>query len=285
MSDPIDGLVAWNLVRATPRGLTTTHTRVCLPHNHSPDVWLQVYSSGRWKTSTPVSAEAHDIFELYLPLQVHDQLTVAQLGQSLDGRIATESGQSHYITGTNDIVRLHRLRALVDAVVVGAGTIASDNPSLTVRQVEGDNPVRVVLDPDNRLDPTMQVFTDESVRTLHVQRQMPWTDRPARENDVSVLLLPVAAQGLFEPAVVLSALHDLGLKRVLVEGGGVTVSRFLQARAVDRLHVTVAPVIIGSGKPSFTLDPVDTLEGAWRPPCRLFRLGQDILFDLDLRET
>ena len=102
---------------------------------------------------------------------------------------------------------------------------------------------------------------------------------------MSVLLLPVAAKGLFEPAVVLNALHDLGLKRVLVEGGGVTVSRFLQARVVDRLHVTVAPLIIGSGKPSFTLDPVNTLEEAWRPPCRLFRLGQDILFDLNLRET
>ena len=284
MSTPIDEQTAWKLVCATPRGLTTTHPRVGLPHDPSPDVWLQVEPSGRWKTSTPVSAEARDILELYLPLQVQDRLTLAQLGQSLDGRIATESGQSHYITGTADIVRLHRLRALVDAVVVGAGTIASDNPRLTVREVEGENPVRVVLDPDGRLDPTRQVFADGSARTVHVRRRMPGTDQPAHENDASLLVLPVGAQGLFEPAVVLSSLHDLGLKRVLVEGGGVTVSRFLQARAVDRLHVTVAPLIIGSGKPAFTLDPVDTLEGAWRPPCRLFRLGQDVLFDLDLRD-
>ena len=284
MSAPIDERTAWKLVRATPRTLAATDTRVCLPHDPSPDVWLQVDPSGRWKTSTPVSTKVHDLLDLYLPLQVQGRLTVAQLGQSLDGRIATESGHSHYITGPADIVRLHRLRALVDAVVVGAGTIASDDPRLTVREVEGDNPVRVVLDPDGRLDPTRRVFADRSARTVHVRREMPGRDREARESDASVLVLPVDAQGLFEPTVVVSALHDLGLMHVLIEGGGVTVSRFLQARAVDRLHVTVAPLIIGSGKPAFTLDPVDTLSGAWRPPCRLFRLGEDVLFDLDLRE-
>ena len=284
MSAPINERTAWELIRATPRALRTTDTRVCLPHNPSPDVWLQVDPSGQWKTSAPVSAEVRDLFELYLPVQIGGRLTVAQLGQSLDGRIATERGHSNYITGPADIVRLHRLRALVDAVVVGAGTIASDDPRLTVREVEGDNPVRVVLDPDGRLDPTRRVFADRSARTVHVRREMPVRDRGGRESDASVLVLPVDAQGLFEPTAVLSALHDLGLKHVLIEGGGVTVSRFLQARAVDRLHVTVAPLIIGSGKPAFTLDPVDTLEGAWRPPCRLFRLGEDVLFDLDLRE-
>ena len=284
MSGPIDGPTAWNLVRATPRGVTTRDPRVCLPHNPSPDAWLQVDPSGHWNTSTPVSAEVRDIFELYLPLQVQDRLTVAQLGQSLDGRIATKTGHSHYITGAADIVRLHRLRALVDAVVVGAGTVASDDPQLTVREVEGDNPVRVVLDPDGRVDPTRRVFLDGSARTLHVRRETGGTDRQARHGDASVLVLPVNAQGFFEPTVILDALHDLELERVLIEGGGVTVSRFLQAGAVDRLHVTVAPLIIGSGTSGFTLDPVDTLEGAWRPPCRLFRLGEDILFDFDLRE-
>ena len=284
MSGPIDERTAWDLVRATPRGLGTVHPRVCLSHNPRPDVWLQVDPSGQWKTSTPASDEARDIFELYLPLRVPRRLAVAQLGQSLDGRIATESGHSHYITGTADIVRLHRLRALVDAVIVGAGTIESDDPRLTVREVEGDNPVRVILDPDGRLDPSRRVFLDGSARTVHIRGEMPGKERQARERDTSVLVLPVDARRQFEPMVVLSAIHDLGLEHVLIEGGGVTVSRFLQARAVDRLHVTVAPLIIGSGKPAFTLDPIDTLEGAWRPPCRLFRLGDDVLFDFDLRD-
>ena len=175
MSAPINEQIAWNLVRAMPRGLTTNNPRIRVPHDPSPDVWLQVDRSGRWETSAPATAAARDIFELYLPLQVQDGLTVAQIGQSLDGRIATTTGRSHYITGAGDILRLHRLRALVDAVVVGAGTIASDDPRLTVREVEGDNPVRVILDPDTRLDPTRQVFSDGAARTVHVPSGNGWS--------------------------------------------------------------------------------------------------------------
>ena len=77
----------------------------------------------------------------------------------------------------------------------------------------------------------------------------------------------------------LAALRDRGCRRFLIEGGGVTVSRFLDAGAVDRLHVAVAPLLIGSGRPAFTLAPIATLEQAIRPACRVFRLGDDVLFD------
>ena len=285
MTALIDEQTAWKLVRAAPRVPATEQSpRVYLTHNPSPGPWLQVEPSGQWKTSAPATTEARDVFELYLPLRVRRKLTVAQLGQSVDGRIATESGHSHYITGGADIIHLHRLRALTDAVVVGAGTIASDNPQLTVREVEGDNPVRVVLDPDGRLDSTQHVFSDGAARTIHVRRERGRT-RGQAETDASVLVLPVDADGRFEPAAVLDALHGLGLEHILIEGGGVTVSRFLQAQTLDRLHVTIAALIIGSGKPAFTLDPIDTLDGAWRPPCRLFRLGEDVLFDFDLRRA
>lgn len=245
---------------------------------------MQVDPSGQWETSTAVTAAARDIFELYLPLQVDSCFTVAQLGQSIDGRIATESGRSHYITGTADILRLHRLRALVDAVVVGASTIAADDPRLTVREVEGENPTRVVLDPDSRLDPAKQIFVDGAANTIRVCRDTGGADGPLEEGHASVLTLPVNTEKAFEPAVVLQALDRLGLRRVLIEGGGLTVSRFLQAGAVDRLHVSVAPLIIGSGRPAFTLDPVDTLDEALRPPCRLFHIGDDVLFDFDMRQ-
>jgi riboflavin-specific deaminase-like protein len=244
-------------------------------------VWLQVHASGRWETSVEVDAVAHDVMEMYLPLQLQADLVIAQIGQSLDGRIATETGHSHYVTGPADIRRLHRLRALVDAVVVGARTVASDDPRLTVREVEGDNPVRVVLDPDGRLHTASNVFSDGAARTLVVRRTPEKDASPSAADDV--LMIPFSSADGFDPSIVLRMLREAGYRRVLIEGGGITVSRFVQAGVVDRLHVTVAPLLIGSGRPALTLTTIQSLDQALRPRCRHFRLGEDILFDLDLR--
>ena len=280
MSTTIDESTAWHLVRAVPPASAGPNPPVRVHHNPRPGLWLQVQASGAWEASAAVTDEARDLFDLFLPLQVRPDLVIAQTGQSLDGRIATENGHSHYITGPADIRRLHRLRALVDAVVVGAGTVVADDPRLTVRDVEGENPVRVVLDPGSRLGAERRLFSDRASETLVVHRD-PGDDRGAAPD---VIRLPVDDANRFEPRDIITALRARGLRRVLVEGGGVTVSRFLEAGVVDRLHVTVAPVLIGSGRSAFTLNPIDSLEQAIRPGCRTFRLGDDILFDLNLRE-
>ena len=284
---------AWSLVRSVRPGAPT---RVQV-HDSKADVSLQVYPSGAWDTPARLTEEARQVLDLFLPLQLQTDLVVAQAGQSLDGRIATASGHSHYVTGARDIQRLHRLRALVDAVIVGAGTIAADDPRLTVREVEGDNPVRVVIDPNGRLDRSRQVFADGAAPTVAIRRRRaevpgrppPAQDASARARRVSgcdtVIELPAGPSGAIEPADVLAALRERGCRRFLIEGGGVTVSRFLDAGAVDRLHVAVAPLLIGSGRPAFTLAPITTLEQAIRPACRVFRLGHDVLFDLDLRSA
>jgi diaminohydroxyphosphoribosylaminopyrimidine deaminase / 5-amino-6-(5-phosphoribosylamino)uracil reductase len=279
VSSPLDEQTAWNLIRAVPLALAGQGF-ARIRHDSRPDVWLQVHASGKWEISSELTDEAHDVIELYLPLQLRADLVIAQLGQSLDGRIATESGHSHYVTGQADIRRLHRLRALVDAVVVGAGTVATDNSRLTVRQVEGENPVRVVLDPNARLDPQRNVFSDGAARTLVVRRGPGGDAAPSPASDV--LMIPTNGSDEFEPAAILETLRNRGYRRVLVEGGGITVSRFLRAGVVDRLHVTVAPLVIGSGRPALTLDPIETLDQALRPRCRHFHLGEDILFDLEL---
>ena len=275
----IDERAAWDLVRTVTPMSGAAPMRV---HRSSPESeWLEVDRSGSWEASHPVTDAARDLIDLFLPLQLVPTIVIGQLGQSLDGRIATDSGSSHFVTGPQDIERLHRLRALVDAVIVGRNTVEMDDPHLTVRKAEGDNPVRVVLDPEARLDPSRHVFTDGAARSLVVRLARADTDSVAVQGD-EVFVGPAEAGGL-DVVVLLQLLRGEGLNRILVEGGGLTVSRFLAAGALDRLHITVAPLLIGSGCPSLTLPPIATLDEAIRPRHRRFQLGQDVLFDLDLR--
>lgn len=230
-----------------------------------------------------LSARTPGLDRLLAPLQTADVWVIGQLGQSVDGRIATESGHSHYVNGPEDLVRLHTLRALADAVVVGAGTVAADDPRLTVRRVEGEHPVRVVLDASGRLGAEHQVFADGAAPTLHIVA--PGTRSAAAGCDgVEVVELPIDAErGGFAATTLIDELGRRGLRRVLVEGGGRTVSRFIEEGALDRLHVSVAPLLIGSGRPGLSLPVVETLDQAMRPAARRIALGDDLVFDFDLR--
>ncbi|AWK10291.1 deaminase [Streptomyces spongiicola] len=237
---------------------------------------------GRYRWRDGASAEADLLAERYLPLCLAGpRFTFAQLGQSLDGFIATRQGDADYVTGPEDREHLHRLRALSDAVVVGAGTAAADDPRLTVRACPGPDPVRVVLDPHGRVPPGRRLFTDGAAPTLWVvgARQAP-EDGTAGAG-VDVLALPDSAA--FTPRRLVHELARRGLGRVLVEGGGVTVSRFLHERALDRLYVTVAPVLIGDGVPGLAFPGPDAMRDALRPHVRRAFLGEDTLYELDLR--
>jgi len=280
-SAAIDERTAWELVRAVIPGSAAGASSVRVRLDADSDAWLEVGAGGRWKASGEVTDAARDVLDIYLPVRLPTELVMGQLGQSLDGRIATEDGASHYVTGMEDIERLHRLRALVDAVIVGAATVAYDDPRLTVRLAEGPNPVRVVLDPSGRLDPERRVFSESAAPTLVVRRGPEGTS--GGEAHPEELGVPWSDRDGLDLVALLERLRARGLRRILVEGGGVTVSRFLQAGLLDRLHLTVAPVLIGSGRPSITLDPITSLDEALRPACRRFTLGRDVLFDLDLR--
>lgn len=200
---------------------------------------------------------------------------LAHMAQSLDGRIALPCGESQWISGPEDLDHTHRLRALSDAVLVGALTVERDDPQLTVRRVPGPSPLRVVLDPRGRLDGTQRVFTGDTP-TLVVSgapRALP--------AGTEALQLPCGEGGL-EPAVLLAALQARGIRRVFIEGGGVTISRFLAASCVDRLHLVVAPLLVGQGRPSLSVPLGSTLTACPRPPTRVIPLGADWLFDCDL---
>ena len=226
-------------------------------------------------------AAAWPLLELYAPLCSTRPLTLAHLGQSLDGYIATASGDSYYVTGPDNVRHLHRLRALADAIVVGAGTVARDDPQLTVRHVEGANPVRVVLDPNARLDARRRVFTDGVAPTLVVHAEDVTAPPPG---NAEVLQVP-AHSGRLELDVLLARLHERNLRSIFVEGGGETVSRFLAAGLLDRVHIAIAPLLIGRGRPGITLAAREKIAECPRPAHRVFAMGGDVLFDCDLRAS
>lgn len=218
---------------------------------------------------------------LYLPLlEIGPSVAIAHLGQSLDGRIATASGASHYVTGEQDILHNHRMRALCDAVLVGAGTVRHDDPQLTVRLCDGPDPVRVVVDTERRLDIGYHVFQDGCAETLLLTA----ADKAdgLRHGNAVVIGVPRLGQGLC-PRVIRDILAARGLNRVFIEGGGITVSRFIQAGGLDLLQVTIAPLIIGSGRMGISLPEVTSLADGIRPPVRYFRFGADLMVECDLR--
>jgi diaminohydroxyphosphoribosylaminopyrimidine deaminase / 5-amino-6-(5-phosphoribosylamino)uracil reductase len=205
-------------------------------------------------------------------------VVIGQFGQSIDARIATASGHSHYINGADGLAHLHRLRALVDAVVIGVGTAVADDPQLTVRRVAGPNPARVVIDPTGRLPPSARVLVEDGARRLVVVGKQV---APALPDGVEMVRLP-APDGKIPPPAILAALVERGLQRLLIEGGADTVSRFLAAGCLDRLHVVIAPIIIGDGRPSVRLPAIERIDEALRAPMRVHLLGDEVLLDCDL---
>jgi riboflavin-specific deaminase-like protein len=237
-----------------------------------------------WTLGPAALGQRAALLDLYLPLcavRTGAPLTVGHLGQSLDGYIATESGDSYYVTGPANLRHLHRMRALCEAVLVGAETVANDDPQLTTRLAEGDNAVRVVIDPKRRLGDRFRVFQDGAAPTVLVC-DVQYTGGQDALGRASVVGVPTE-RGKLRLDLLLATLRASGIQAVFVEGGGATVSSFLEAGLLDRVQVAIAPRITGLGRPGLRLPGRQRLGDALRPAHRVFRMGQDVLFDCDLR--
>lgn len=277
-----DRTVAFALASAVDR----QHQLVPVPLTDGDAALLWTPDAG-WTLALPPDDPLHPHIDLYLPIcsaTAARPITVGHLGQSLDGFIATHSGDSQFVTGQENILHLHRMRALSDAIVVGAGTVAADDPLLTTRHVAGPNPVRVVLDPGRRLKEHYKVFSDNAVETLYVCGRSAVRAGEVSFGAATVVPVDETADGM-DVTAVLDLLRARGCHRIFVEGGGVTVSLFLQANLLDRLQVAVAPLIIGDGRPAIRLPAPASLRDCARPRYRVFRMGGDIFFDCDLKSS
>ena len=246
------------------------------------------------RVSAPTAASAHGtvahaddalLDALYGPLcsvDLHEGFAIAHLAQSLDGRIATVGGVSRWLSGDEDLLHTHRMRALADAVLVGVNTVLYDDPQLTVRRCTGRHPVRVVIDPEFRIDGSQRVFTDPVAPTLLIVA----ADRAAGRRSLGhaeVVALERGAGGDLDPIAIRRVLASRGLRWLFIEGGGTTVSRFLHAGALERLQLTIAPVILGSGRPAVQLPVIEDLRDSLRPVTRQFQLGSDMLVECVFR--
>lgn len=180
---------------------------------------------------------------------------------TLDGRVAAADGSSRWITSPESRAHAHALRAQVDALVVGTGTVLADDPALTARTPDGPaahQPLRVVVG----------------------TRDLPAGGRLATEPGGEVLHLRT-----HDPRAVLAALHDREVRHVLVEGGPTLAAAFLRAGVVDRVQAYVAPVLLGAGRPAVADLGITTIAGALRLRTRAVHpLGPDVLVEADVEE-
>jgi len=208
-----------------------------------------------------------------------------KFAQSLDGRIATATGDSKWITGEEARRFAHRLRSEHDAILVGIGTVLADDPQLTVRLIEGRDPLRVVVDTTLRTPLTARVLANGAASgTLIVCAESADRARVQAVEDLGGEVLRLAANETgIDIASLLEALGRRGIKSVLVEGGQRIITSVLAARAADRVIAIVAPKIIGQGIESIgDLGITHVSDALTFASMSTLKLGPDIVFDARL---
>jgi GTP cyclohydrolase II len=210
---------------------------------------------------------------------------VLKYAQTLDGRIATATGDSKWISGTEERTLSHALRAACDGVLVGVGTVLQDDPQLTVRMVRGTSPVRAVLDTTLRTPSTAKVLgPDAATVVLTTDAAPPDRREELQAAGVAVRVVPPGPGGVdLGPA--LAALGEFGVRTLLVEGGSRVLTSLLAAGFVDRLVVSVSPTIIGSGTEAVgQLGTRRIAEGLRLANRSVHLAGDDVLLAWDLVE-
>ena len=193
--------------------------------------------------------EVNDLLKIFLPIVCSSKKTqfIAHIAQSLDGFIATNSGESKYISSKENLDHIHRLRAISDIIIVGANTFREDKPKLTTRLVEGDNPKIYVFDPKKILKSNqtsnIQVISDKDVMRNKFKKY----------------------------------------KTIYIEGGGRTISYFMEKNILDRIHVCLCPIILGGGRPSFIQNKNISINSLKTYDPKHYQMGNDVLFDLKVR--
>ncbi|MBD3257199.1 bifunctional diaminohydroxyphosphoribosylaminopyrimidine deaminase/5-amino-6-(5-phosphoribosylamino)uracil reductase RibD, partial [candidate division GN15 bacterium] len=195
--------------------------------------------------------EARQLNEAYFGYHANARpWVILKMAQTLDGRIATSTGDSQWISGEASLHLAHRLRSEVDAVVVGMGTVRKDNPSLTVRHVRGTNPYRIVLTSSARMPRNCKLLDENHDYKTIIAASAEAADRLARSKrarNTIIWKLKTNRQGSADTRDLLKQADRFGIRSLLLEGGSAVATTFLKRRLVDKLVMVTAPMILGDG--------------------------------------
>lgn len=212
--------------------------------------------------------------------QVGRPFVTLAYAQSLDGSLAVRRGEPLAISGLESQKLTHQLRASHSAILVGIGTILADDPQLSVRLVSGEHPQPVILDSHLRTPPGARVFRSKAPWIAAALPVDPGRAAALEERGARLLVVPTSQDGRVSLSPLLQHLAELGVKRLMVEGGAAVITAFLRAGFVDLLVLTIAPVLVG-GQPA-----VEGLLGEGRSlpeefphlaEMKVSRLGDDLI--------
>ncbi len=214
-------------------------------------------------------------------------LVTLKFAQTLDGRIATASGSSRWISSEKFRRLVHKLRATHDAIIVGVGTIIADDPQLTVRLVKGRNPIRIVLDATLRIPLEAMVLQNQELTPTIVATTSRADGQKLsrlRTTGIEIMSTPEDDQGEVNLKHLLSALGKRNISSVLVEGGSSVITSFLRQGLVDKLVTAVAPKILGKGIETVGELGISNISQSLKLSYqRVFRLGEDVVIEANFK--
>ena len=221
-----------------------------------------------------ISKYYQSILNILLPiLRKNKKLVIAQIGQSIDGRIALNNGNSHYINNPKSIIYLHCLRSISDAIIVGSNTIKKDDPLLTTRKIKGTNPKRIIIDGSLSLNNKYKIFNDGNENIIFTK-----SNKNIRLNNSTIIRLK---EKNFTKNFI-TQIKKLKYNNILVEGGSKTISELINNKYIDILQFMIAPILIGSGINSLNLKEISNLNRAIRPKHNFNELENEIIVNLFL---
>ena len=196
------------------------------------------------------------ILNYFKALKYKKSYVVSHFAQSLDGKIATYSGHSKWIGNQENLIHAHRMRALCDGILIGANTYLRDKPLLTVRHVEGNNPIKIILGNSCLKVGNSKIINNHTFFFTSGKRVNNET-----ENDENVVYFS-PNNGLIDPNEITKTLFKKGIFTLYLEGGAFTSSYFLKKKALNEIQLFLSPAIFGSGITNFTLNQIDHVEEA-----------------------